>query len=137
MTLVVLFAALLALVLLGVPVILALGLVGLAGFLSIDTLPPALFAQRAFATLDSFSLLALPYFIFAGALMARGGLAARIVGFSQLLVGHVRGSLGHTTVVTCTLMAYVSGSSVAKAGAVGLIVIPEMKGRCCVNRPRS
>ena len=129
MMLLVLFGVLLALVVLGIPVILAIGTVGLAGILIVPELVPPLFAQKIFTILDSFSLLALPYFILAGALMARGGLAANLIEFAETLVGHIRGSLGHTTVVTCMAMANVSGSSTAEAAAVGSIVIPEMKKR--------
>ena len=129
MTLFFLLLMLLILVLSGVPVILSIGLVGLTGFAIIPDLPLALMPQRSFAMLDSFSLLALPYFILAGALMARGGIAERLVSFAELLVGHIRGNLGLTTVMSCTMMANVSGSSVAEAAAVGEIVIPEMKKR--------
>lgn len=129
MILIMLLFMLLVLVLVGIPVILAIGLVGLAGFAIIPDLPMALMPQRSFAMLDSFSLLAMPYFILAGAIMAKGGLAGRLVAFAELLVGHIRGNLGLTTVTSCTIMANVSGSSVAEAAAVGSIVIPEMKKR--------
>lgn len=129
MMLMILFAVLLCLVILGIPVILAIGTVGLAGVLAIPDLVPALFAQKIFTILDSFALLALPYFILAGALMARGGLASALIEFAETLVGHIRGCLGHTTVVTCMAMANVSGSSTAEAAAIGSIIIPEMKKR--------
>ncbi len=129
MTLFMLLIMLLILVLIGVPVLLSIGLVGLTGFALIPDLPLALMPQRSFAMLDSFSLLALPYFILAGAIMSRGGIAERLVAYAELLVGHIRGNLGLTTVASCTMMANVSGASVAEAAAVGAIVIPEMKKR--------
>ncbi len=129
MMLVILFAVLLGLVGLGVPVLLGIGGVGLAGVLLSPELNPAFFAQKAFTILDSFALLAMPYFILAGSLMARGGLAEKLVEFAEVLVGHVRGSLGHTAVISCVGMANVSGSSAAEAAAIGSIVIPEMKKR--------
>ncbi|MBB4266607.1 TRAP transporter large permease [Roseospira visakhapatnamensis] len=129
MTLILLFGGLLLLVLLGFPVLLAIGLTSAAGILALPGVNFALFAQRTFAMIDSFSLLALPYFILAGALMAKGGLARALVRFAQTMVGHLRGSLGHTSVVTCTAMANVSGSSAAEAATVGSILIPEMKRR--------
>jgi len=129
MTLILLFGGLLLLVLLGFPVLLAIGLTSAAGILALPGVNFALFTQRTFAMIDSFSLLALPYFILAGALMAKGGLARALVRFAQTMVGHLRGSLGHTSVVTCTAMANVSGSSAAEAATIGSILIPEMKRR--------
>lgn len=127
MTLFLLFCGLLAFILLGFPVLLAIGLTSAAGILSLPGINVGLFVQRTFAMIDSFSLLALPYFILAGALMAKGGLSKALVEFAQTLVGHMRGSLGLTSVVSCTAMANVSGSSAAEAATVGSILIPEMK----------
>lgn len=127
MTIILLFGALLSLVGLGFPVLLAIGLTSAAGILFMPGVNFALFAQRTFAMLDSFSLLALPYFILAGALMSKGGLSQALVTFAQTLVGHLRGSLGHTAVVACTAMANVSGSSAAEAASIGSIIIPSMK----------
>ncbi len=83
MILLLLFAFLLALITIGVPILLVMGVVGLAGILSIDGLNPALFPQKMFAMLDNFSLLALPYFILAGELIARGGISKRLVEFAE------------------------------------------------------
>lgn len=127
MTLLLIFGAMLALVFVGVPILLAIASVSLTGAMIIPGLVPALVPQKAFAMLDSFSLLALPYFILAGAIMTRGGLSAGLIEFSQTLVGHIRGSLGHTAVVSCTAMANISGSSTAEAAAVGSVTIPAMK----------
>jgi len=127
--LIALFILLLVLICVGFPILLAIGLIGLLGILASPGLVPAFFAQKAFVIIDSFSLLALPYFILAGALMSKGGLAARLVQFGQTLVGHIRGSLGHATVVSSMAMANVSGSSAAEAAAIGSIIIPEMKDR--------
>lgn len=129
MTLLVLFAILLVFVALGLPILLAIGLVGLGGMFVAPGVNPALFAQRIFSILDSFSLLALPYFILAGAIMSKGGLARDLVRFAQALVGHIRGGLGHSSVIACMGMANVSGSSTAEAAAMGSIIIPEMKER--------
>jgi tripartite ATP-independent transporter DctM subunit len=129
MTVLTLFGIMLALVFIGVPVLLSLGLVSLLGILASNSLVPALFVQKAFAMLDSFPLLAMPFFILAGVLMSRGGLAEKLVDFAQALVGHLRGSLAQVSIVTCTAMANVSGSSSAEAAAIGNIIIPEMKKR--------
>lgn len=127
MTLILIFAAMLLLVFIGVPILLAIASVSLTGAMLIPGLVPALVPQKAFAMLDSFSLLALPYFILAGSIMTRGGLSAGLIEFSQALVGHIRGSLGHTAVLSCTALANISGSSTAEAAAVGSVTIPAMR----------
>ncbi|NIB40595.1 TRAP transporter large permease [Pseudomaricurvus alkylphenolicus] len=122
-----LFVLLIALVLLRIPVILALALVGLVGMFSTQDVTPAFFAQRSFSSLDSFSLLALPYFILAGSLMSKGGLSEALVAMGKGLFGHWRGGLGNASVVSCVSMANVSGSSAAEAAAIGSVTIPAMK----------
>jgi len=112
-----------------VPILLVMGVVGLAGILSIDGLNPALFPQKMFAMLDNFSLLALPYFILAGELIARGGISKRLVEFAETAVGHWKGGLGHASVVSSMVFAGVSGSSVADTSAIGSILVPAMKSR--------
>ena len=73
--------------------------------------------------------MAIPFFIFAGDLMVRGGIAARIVAFAGSLIGHVRGGLGQVNIAASTLFGGISGSAVAEAAAVGGIMIPQMKAR--------
>jgi tripartite ATP-independent transporter DctM subunit len=77
--------------------------------------------------MNVFSFLAIPFFIFAGELMLHGGIADRIVDFAKSLVGHVRGGLGMSNVVACTLFGGVSGSPVADVSAMGAVMIPMMK----------
>jgi tripartite ATP-independent transporter DctM subunit len=125
--LVVLFALLLGLITLGVPILLVMGIVGLAGILATPGLVPALFPQKMFAMLDNFSLLALPYFILAGELISAGGISKRLVEFAETVVGHWRGGLGHASVVSSMVFAGVSGSSVADTSAIGSILVPAMK----------
>jgi len=125
--LVILFALLLALITLGVPILLVMGVVGLAGILETPGLVPALFPQKMFAMLDNFSLLALPYFILAGELVSAGGISKRLVEFAETVVGHWRGGLGHASVVASMVFAGVSGSSVADTSAIGSILVPAMK----------
>ncbi len=125
--LVALFALLLALITLGVPILLVMGVVGLAGILATPALVPALFPQKMFAMLDNFSLLALPYFILAGELISAGGISKRLVEFAETVVGHWRGGLGHASVVSSMVFAGVSGSSVADTSAIGSILVPAMK----------
>jgi tripartite ATP-independent transporter DctM subunit len=127
--LVVLFALLLVLITLGVPILLVMGTVGLAGILATPGLVPALFPQKMFAMLDNFSLLALPYFILAGELIAAGGISRRLVEFAETVVGHWRAGLGHASVVSSMVFAGISGSSVADTSAIGSILVPAMKER--------
>lgn len=129
MTLILLFAGLLAFIAFGFPVLLAIGATAFGGILATDSLVPALFPQKMLAMLDSFSLLALPYFILAGELMSRGGLSKKLVFFAEAIVGHLRGGLGHASVVSSMIFAGVSGSSTADTSAIGAILIPSMKER--------
>ena len=129
MMLVILFALLLALITLGVPILLVMGIVGLFGILSDPGLVPALCPQKMFAMLDNFSLLALPYFILAGELVSAGGISKRLVEFAEAVVGHWRAGLGHASVVSSMVFAGVSGSSVADTSAIGSILVPAMKHR--------
>jgi tripartite ATP-independent transporter DctM subunit len=129
MTLALIFAGLLLLIGLGFPVLLAIGATAFFGIIATDGLVPALFPQKMLAMLDSFSLLALPYFILAGELMSRGGLSKKLVFFAEAIVGHLRGGLGHASVVSSMIFAGVSGSSTADTSAIGSILIPSMKER--------
>lgn len=124
-----LFVALLALIFLSVPVVVAIGVVALGGILMLPELAPVEFPRKMFAAVDSFSLLALPYFILAGELMVRGGMSRRLVEFAETLVGHMRGGLGHATVLANMIFANVTGSSVASTSAIGSLMAPEMKAR--------
>jgi tripartite ATP-independent transporter DctM subunit len=125
--LVLVFIILLFMIFAGLPIILAMGLVGLAGFLSTPQLVLQLFPQKMFTTLDSFSLLALPYFILAGELMAKGGISRKLVEFATTIVGHLRGSLAHANIVSSMAFAGISGSSTADTSAIGGVLIPAMK----------
>lgn len=127
MMLLVIFVGLLMMIFAGLPIILAMGLVGLAGFLSVPQLVLPLFPQKMFTTLDSFSLLALPYFILAGELMAKGGISRKLVDFATVVVGHLRGSLAHANIVSSMAFAGISGSSTADTSAIGGVLIPAMK----------
>ena len=86
-----------------------------------------LYAQKMFAQLDSFTLLALPYFILAGVLMSAGGMSQQLVDFSRVLVGYLQAGLAHASVVASMVFAGISGSSTADASAIAAIVIPTMK----------
>lgn len=112
--------------LIGIPVVFAIGLASLATVLYAD-LPVAIVFQRMAAGMNVFSFLTIPFFIFTGELMMYGGIADRIVRFSKAAVGHVRGGLGMTNVLACTMFGGVSGSPVADVSAMGSAMIPLMK----------
>lgn len=111
----------------GVPILLAIALVGYVGVASVPGLVMPLFAQKMFAQLDSFTLLALPYFILAGALMTASGMSQQLVDFSRVLVGHLRAGLAHASVVASMIFAGISGSATADASAISSILVPTMK----------
>jgi tripartite ATP-independent transporter DctM subunit len=112
--------------LLGVPVAFAIGLSAVCAILW-EGLPLAVVFQRMTSGMNIFSFLAIPFFIFAGELMLYGGIADRIVQFAKDLVGHIRGGLGMSNVVACTLFGGISGSAVADVSAMGAVMIPMMK----------
>jgi len=122
-----LFALMLGAMLAGIPILLSIALVGYVGIAAIPDLVLPMVAQKMFAQLDSFTLLALPYFILAGCLFSASGLSQQLVEFSRVLVGHLRAGLAHASVVACMVFAGVSGSSTADASAIASIVIPTMK----------
>jgi tripartite ATP-independent transporter DctM subunit len=114
------------LLLLGVPVAFSIGLSSLATLLY-EGLPLAVGFQQMISGMNPFSFLAIPFFIFAGEIMMYGGIADRIVAFAKSLAGHVRGGLGMSNVLACTLFGGVSGSPVADVSAMGAVLIPQMK----------
>lgn len=124
----ILFSAFTLLMLIGTPIAFCLGVASFATVLYMG-LPPMVVFQRLNSGMSVFSLLAIPFFIYSGDLMVRGGIAQRIVAFAASLVGHVRGGLGQVNVVTATLFGGISGSAVAEAAAVGGLMIPQMKAR--------
>jgi len=110
----------------GIPLALVMGITGFAVILAMGV-PLQLVAQRMFTGIDSFPLMAVPFFILAGDLMNRGGTTVRIIGFANSLVGHIRGGLAHACVVANMIFAGISGSAVADASAIGSIMIPSME----------
>jgi tripartite ATP-independent transporter DctM subunit len=114
------------LLLLGVPVAFSIGLASVATIIAAG-LPVAIVFQKMVGGMQVFSFLAIPFFVFAGELMLYGGIADRIVKFANSLVGHVRGGLGMSNVVGCTLFGGVAGSPLADVSAMGSVMIPLMK----------
>lgn len=113
----------------GVPIAWSIGIsTCLTILVSIPFLPATTtVAQRMATGLDSFSLLAIPFFILAGQLMNRGGIARRLIDFAKTLVGSLPGGLAHVNVIAAMLFGAISGSAVAAASAIGTIMNPEME----------
>jgi tripartite ATP-independent transporter DctM subunit len=124
----ILFGVFTLLMLIGTPIAFCLGVASFATVAYIG-LPPLVVFQRLNSGMSVFSMLAIPFFIYAGDLMVRGGIAQKIVAFAASLVGHIRGGLGQVNIVTATLFGGISGSAVAEAAAVGGLMIPQMKQR--------
>jgi tripartite ATP-independent transporter DctM subunit len=124
----ILFGTFTLLMLTGTPIAFCLGVASFATVVYMG-LPPLIVFQRLNSGMSVFSLLAIPFFIYAGDLMVRGGIAQKIVAFAASLIGHVRGGLGQVNIVTATLFGGISGSAVAEAAAVGGLMIPQMKAR--------
>ncbi len=124
----ILFGVFTLLMLIGTPIAFCLGASSFAAILYLG-LPPMVIFQQMNSGMSVFTLLAIPFFIYAGDLMVRGGIAQKIVAFAGSLVGHLRGGLGQVNIAASTLFGGISGSAVAEAAAVGGLMIPQMKAR--------
>lgn len=124
----ILFGVFTLLMMIGTPIAFCLGVASFATVLYMG-LPPLVVFQRMNSGMNVFSLIAVPFFIYAGDLMVRGGIAQRIVAFAGALVGHLRGGLGQVNIAASTMFGGISGSAVAEAAAVGGLMIPQMKAR--------
>lgn len=111
----------------GLPIAFAMALAAVVTIANHPSLPYSVFIQRALIGADSYSLLAIPFFILAGNIMNVGGITARIITFANACVGRFSGGLGLTTVMSCMVFSGVSGSAVADATALGKVLIPGMK----------
>jgi tripartite ATP-independent transporter DctM subunit len=121
------FVLMLALFAIGMPVAWAMAGSAAVFMVLVSGVPLQGLAQRMVGGIDSFPLLAMPFFILAGNLMNTGGITARLVTLAKALVGHITGGLAHTVVVVNMIMAGMSGSGVADAAGSGVVLIPAMK----------
>ena len=124
----ILLGSLALLLVVGVPIAVALGVACLVTVFNLG-LPPLIVAQRMANGINSTPLLAIPFFILAGQIMAEGGIAGRLVDFARVLVGPVRGGLAMVNIVASMLFGGASGSAVADVSANGSILIPMMKSK--------
>lgn len=119
----------LALIMLGTPIAFAMAFGAFAAFAPFAKILLVTISQNMAASLDSFTLLAIPFFILAAAVMNAGGITPRLVDLAVQLVGHLRGGLGQANVVTNTMLAGISGSSTADASTIAKLMVPEMAKR--------
>ncbi|MBP8310993.1 MAG: TRAP transporter large permease subunit, partial [Burkholderiaceae bacterium] len=121
------FTAFLAAMATGIPIAIAMCLGSLAYIWATGSIPPLTVVHRMVGGVDSFPLLAVPFFIYAGNLMNSAGITNRIYNFALALVGWLKGGLGHVNVVGSVVFAGMSGTAVADAGGLGTIEIKAMK----------
>ncbi len=122
----ILLTSLLFFFLLNMPIAFSLGAATTVTLVIQGQIPLTIVAQRMFASVDSFPLMAIPFFVLAGNLMGFGGISRRLINFATCLVGRMTGGLAVVTVATCMFFAAISGSSAATAAAIGTILIPAM-----------
>ncbi|SBW04329.1 C4-dicarboxylate transport system (Permease large protein) [uncultured delta proteobacterium] len=109
-----------------VPIMIAIGVASVSYCLIFEPVPMAMIMNTYFTSLDSFPLIAIPFFILAGELMMQGGISTRLITFCRALVGTMTGAIGAVTVVSSMIFAAVAGSGTATVACIGSITIPEM-----------
>ncbi|WP_026699597.1 TRAP transporter large permease [Salibacterium aidingense] len=127
MTVAYLFGTFFFLILIGTPIALSLGIASLITVVLATDVAVNTIVQNAFTSLDSFPLLAIPFFILAGSLMSSGGISRRLLDLANVLIGYVVGGLAMVTVVASMFFAAISGSGPATVAAIGSFMIPSMK----------
>lgn len=123
----ILFGMFALLLLIGVPIAFSLGLASLSALAFTSSGSLAVIASRLYSAADSFSLMAIPFFVLAGTIMEHGNLSKRLIDFAMELVGPLKGGLGYVTVVTSMFFSAISGSGPATTAAIGSITIPAME----------
>lgn len=122
----VLFGFLIFLLLINIPVVIALGVTSIVWILTVKQIPLILVVHRMFRGLDSFPLIAMPFFILAGLVLDRIGATRQLMKLADSLVGHLKGGLAHINVVASMFFAGITGSAVADTSAIGSLLIPAM-----------
>ena len=122
----IMFVLLIALMLTGMPVSISLGLTVLTFMFTLTDVRTESVALKLFTGLESFEIMAIPFFILAGSFLTHGGVARRMISFATAMVGHWYGGLALAGVLACALFAAVSGSSPATVVAIGSVMLPAM-----------
>ena len=120
------FGTLIVLLIFTVPIGVSIGTAVFMGMM-VGGLPPVFLAQKMYSALDSFPLLAVPFFIVAGDIMQKGTIANSLLAVSRCLVGHIKGGMAHISILTSLFYGALSGSAAATVAAVGGIIIPAME----------
>ncbi len=127
MEILIMFGVMLLLIAIGLPIGYAIATSTIITFITYSSTPLRIVSQNAFTGIDSFVLLAIPFFILAGILMSAGGVARRLVDIADAFIGWITGGLGMASVMTATFFGAISGSGAATTSAVGSLMLPEMK----------
>lgn len=129
LSIIILVSSFLFLLILGMPIAYGLGVSGILTLIVENPVLPSLttFSQRMVTGIDSFALLAIPFFVFAGQLMNKGGIATRLIDFAKSIVGPFRGGLAFVNIIACMLFGSISGSATAAASAIGGFMGPSME----------
>jgi len=122
----IIFALLVALMLTGMPISIALGLTVLVFIFTMTQVPIQSIALKLFTGIEKFEIMAVPFFILAGNFLTHGGVARRMIDFATAMIGHLHGGLALAGILACAMFALVCGSSVATVVAIGSIILPEM-----------
>jgi C4-dicarboxylate transporter, DctM subunit len=122
----IIFAILVALMLTGMPISIALGLTVLTFLFTMTNVPIEAVGLKLFTGIEKFEIMAVPFFILAGNFLTHGGVARRMIDFATSVIGHFHGGLALAGIVACAMFALVCGSSVATVVAIGSIILPEM-----------
>jgi C4-dicarboxylate transporter DctM subunit len=125
----IIFGLLVALMLTGMPISIALGLTVLTFLFTLTTVPIEAVALKLFTGIENFEIMAIPFFILSGNFLTHGGVAKRMINFATSMIGHWPGGLGLAGVMACALFAAVSGSSPATVVAIGSIILPAMEAQ--------
>src|SRR5437879_6212556 len=120
------FVLLIAVMMTGMPISIALGLTVLTFLFTMTDVPIDAVALKLFTGIEKFEIMAIPFFILAGNFLTHGGVARRMINFAVTLIGHLHGGLALAGIVACAMFALVCGSSVATVVAIGSILLPAM-----------
>ncbi len=126
MNILLMFGIFIVLLLIGVPISFSIGVSSLV-MMFIEDIPMTMLITKMFGGLDSFTILAIPFYILTGAIMNSGNLTERLVGFADSLVGHIKGGLAHVNVLASMFFAGISGSSTADSASIGAMLVPAME----------
>ena len=125
---IILIVVMLVCLFIGVPISWSL-MISSAASVLVSGIPVSILCQRLFTSMDAFTMLAVPLFLVAGDIMAKGSISKRLVDFADSLFGHMRGGMAVVAIVACTIFAALTGSALATTAAIGAIMYPAMTSK--------